>query len=288
MGDGAIAVEVLRRAEQRLAASGVESPRAEAEALLGWLEGTGRAGLYGRRGRLSSRVVRAMSWATGRRGAGVPLQRLTGEQWFCGLRLRVASGVFIPRPETEVLVEAALELVAGLEAPTVVDVGTGTGAVGLAVKDRRSDARVMATDVSRRAVALARWNAARLGLEVDVRRGDLLEPVPGELGGRVDLIVSNPPYLTEEEVAAAPREVRVEPRTALVGGTRVHARIVAAADRWLRPGGRLAMEVGASEGEEVAGLLAAFEEVRVVADLAGRDRVVIGRARAAVVGPRGG
>jgi release factor glutamine methyltransferase len=208
----------------------------------------------------------------------VPLQYLTGEQQFLDLVLGVAPGVFVPRPETEVLVERALEVLPGDGAPVVVDVGTGTGAVALAVKRLRPGARVVAADVSEDAVAVARANASRHALDVEVLHGDLLSPIGEDLRGRVDLVVSNPPYVTREEYESLPREVRAEPYEALVGGTDVHRRLAAEAPAWLRPGGWLVVEVGAAQGSEVRDLLAArFDRVEVLPDLAGRDRVVRGR-----------
>lgn len=278
----------LRAGESYLARRGVASPRVEAEVLLMHVLGADRAALYARRAALTEAEAAAYRRALHRRAAGTPLQYLTGRQAFFGLELEVAPGVFIPRPETEVLVEVALGLLEDRERPLVVDVGTGTGAIALAVKARRPDARVLATDRSAAAVALARRNAARLGLEIEVLEGDLLAPIPASLRGRVDLLVSNPPYVTEEEYASLPPEVRAEPPEALVGGTEHHRRLAAAAPGWLAPGGWLAVEVGASQGQEVAALFRRhLERVEVVPDLTGRDRVVRGR-RPPGVGPAGG
>jgi release factor glutamine methyltransferase len=190
----------------------------------------------------------------------------------------VRPGVFIPRPETEVLVDVALEWLDEAEDPVVVDVGTGTGAVALAIADERRGARVFAIDLSPEAVELAQENAARLGLSVTVLQGDLLEPLPQELRGTVDLVVSNPPYVTDAQYEDLPAEVRADPRLALVGGTGLHERLAAGAIGWLRPGGALAVEIGASQGPDVAKVMeGSYEEVRIVPDLAGRDRIVVGR-----------
>ena len=222
--------------------------------------------------------ARTFGRALCQRCAGSPLQHLTGEQAFRRISVVVRPGVFIPRPETEVLVDVSLEVLEGGENPVVVDVGTGTGAVALAIADERPEARVFATDLSPEAVELAESNAARLGLSVAVLQGDLLEPLPPELRGGVDLVVSNPPYVTDAEYEDLPAEVRAEPRLALLGGTRLHERLGAEAIGWLRRGGALAVETGASQGPDVAKVLeAAYEEVRTVADLAGRDRIVVGR-----------
>jgi len=269
---------VLAETAGYLADHGVESPEAEAEILLAHLLRTDRAGLRSRRGALTAEERDLLSRMLLVRASGVPLQHLTGDQPFFEMRLRVRPGVFIPRPETEILVEQGLQSLATTEHPIVVDVGTGTGAVALAVKAARPEARVLATDASREAVVLARENAEHLGLEIEVLGGDLLSPLPEKLRGSVDLIVSNPPYVTEAEYADLPAVVRADPMDALVGGTEVHARLAGEAPRWLRPGGWLAMEIGATQGSEVAALLAeGYERVEVVPDLAGLDRVVRGR-----------
>lgn len=270
--------EVLTRATTYLSAHGVESPRETAEALLEYFLRVDRTGLYARAEGLDTRTAKLYGRALCQRCHGVPLQYLTGEQQFLDLVLGVAPGVFVPRPETEILVERALEALEGRTAPIVVDVGTGTGAVALAVKRSRPDARVLATDVSDEAVSVARANAFRHDLQVEVSAGDLLSPLAGELRGRMDLIVSNPPYVTREEYEELPAEVRAEPYEALVGGTDIHRRLAEEAPTWLRPGGWLVVEIGASQADEVRGLLdRRFEGVEALPDLAGRDRVVRGR-----------
>jgi release factor glutamine methyltransferase len=270
--------EVLTRATTYLSAHGVESPRETAEALLEYFLRVDRTGLYARAEGLDTRTAKLYGRALCQRCHGVPLQYLTGEQQFLDLVLGVAPGVFVPRPETEILVERALEALEGRTAPIVVDVGTGTGAVALAVKRSRPDARVLATDVSDEAVSVTRANASRHDLQVEVSAGDLLSPLAGELRGRMDLIVSNPPYVTREEYEELPAEVRAEPYEALVGGTDIHRRLAEEAPTWLRPGGWLVVEIGASQADEVRGLLdRRFEGVEALPDLAGRDRVVRGR-----------
>jgi release factor glutamine methyltransferase len=270
--------EVVTRAADYLARHEVESPRETAEALLQYFLGTDRSGLYTRGEGLDTRTARLFGRALCQRCHGVPLQYLTGEQQFFDLVLGVAPGVFVPRPETEVLVERALEVVP--DAGTVVDVGTGTGAVALAIKRFRPAASVWATDVSEEAVRVARANASRHDLGIEVLRGDLLAPLPGDLRGNLDLVVSNPPYVTREEYATLPAEVRAEPYEALVGTTDVLGRLIDEAPGWLAAGGWLVVEIGASRGDEVQGLMAGrFEDIEVLPDLAGRDRVVRGCRR---------
>ena len=271
--------EVLRRATTYLERHGVQSPRQTAEVLLASILRTDRAGLYSRSEGLGQGEATAFGRALCRRCAGHPVQHLTGRQSFRGLDLAVFPGVFVPRPETEWLAEAALGLLDG-ERPVVVDVGTGTGAIALAVKAERPGAVVLATDLSPEAVRLARGNADRLGLDVAVLEGDLLAPLSPELAGSVDLIVSNPPYVDPDDAADLPIEVRFDPPLALFGGTEVHRRLVEEAPHWLRSGGGLALEVGDGQAGEVAAMLHdRFVDVRVLPDLAGRDRVVTGRLR---------
>ncbi|HWC32620.1 MAG TPA: peptide chain release factor N(5)-glutamine methyltransferase [Actinomycetota bacterium] len=272
--------DVLSRAADYLERHGVESPWETVEALLMYFLGTDRAGLYSRTDGLDTRTAKLFGRALCQRCHGVPLQYLTGEQQFMDLVLGVAPGVFVPRPETEVLVERALETVEGVADPVVVDVGTGTGAIALAMKRQRPHATVLATDVSPDAVAVARANASRLALDVDVLEGDLLSPLADDIRGRVDLVVSNPPYVTREEYDELPDEVRAEPYEALVGGTDVHRRLAEESPPWLRPGGWLVVEIGATQADDVRRLLDdRYERVDVHPDLAGRDRVARGRLR---------
>jgi len=270
--------EVLRRASGYLDRHGVESPHATAEILLMHVLGTDRAGLYARSEGLDGREARMYGRAICQRCTGTPVQHLTGDQPFRRITLEVRPGVFVPRPETELLVEHALAEVGDREGPVVVDAGTGTGAIALAVKDERPDATVFATDLSTEAVDLARANASRLGLDVTVVVGDLLEPLPVELRGWVDLVVSNPPYVPAEDLEGLPAEVRADPALALVGGIDVYERLGAQAARWLQGEGVLAVEIDARLGPQVTRALSgAFADVRVERDLAGRDRVVLAR-----------
>jgi release factor glutamine methyltransferase len=272
--------EVVTRASVYLAQHEVESPRETAEALLLYFLGTDRVGLYARAEGLDTRTAKLYGRALCQRCHGVPLQYLTGEQQFLDLVLGVAPGVFVPRPETELLVERSLEVLEQDAEPVVADVGTGTGAIALAIKRRRPDASVFATDISEEAVAVARANASRHALDITVLHGDLLSPLPQELRGTLGLVVSNPPYVTREEYETLPEEVKAEPYDALVGGTNVHRRLAESAPGWLSSGGWLVMEIGAEQGSELRRTFAEwFEGVEVLPDLAGRDRVVRARLR---------
>ena len=271
--------EVVRRAAGYLDRHGVESPAPTAETLLMTVLGVDRAQLYTRAEGLSSREARAFGRALCLRCTGSPVQHLTGEQAFRRLSLSVRPGVFIPRPETEVLVGVALDAIGDVREPVVVDVGTGTGAVGLAMKDERPDATVFATDRSPEAVELARSNAERLELGVTVLEGDVLSSLPSEIRGRVDLVVSNPPYLAAEEFEELPAEVRADPRSALVGDMELYERLAAEASDWLGMGSVLAVEVDARHALEVVETLvrAGFFDVQKVKDMNGLYRVVMGR-----------
>jgi release factor glutamine methyltransferase len=209
-----------------------------------------------------------MDLAARRRGRE-PVAYILGVKGFRTIDLAVDARVLVPRPETEHVVEAALTLRHGAR---VADVGTGSGAIALALKAERPDLSVVATDSSAAALEVARANASRLGLEVELLHGDLLDPVAGEL----DAVLSNPPYVAAGD--ALPPDVALhEPREALLAGADgldVLRRLVAAAEGVAF----LALEVGAGQAGAVAELMAAWPRVEIVRDLAGHERVVVGRA----------
>lgn len=206
-----------------------------------------------------------------RRARGEPIAYILGVKEFYGLPLAVNPAVLIPRPETELLVELAL----GLAPASVLDLGTGSGAIALALKRHQPAARVVAVERSAAALAVAQRNALRLGLEVEFRHGLWYEPVAGE---RFDAVVSNPPYVSEDDPHLAEGDVRFEPRSALAAGPDGLAsirEIAAGAAAHLRPGGRLLLEHGLGQDAEVRQLLreAGLEDVRSWPDLAGIARV---------------
>lgn len=219
-----------------------------------------------------------------RRRAGEPLQYLEGRLPFGPIELRVDRRALIPRPETEQLWETAVAVLGGAGPGTpIVDVGTGSGALALALKRVFPAARVYATDLSAAALDLARENAAANGLDVTFLRGDLFAPLPPTLRGRVEMIVANPPYLSEQDWRGLPDEIRLhEPREALVGGptgTEVLARIAEEAYRWLGVGGWLLCEIGETQAEAALRLFGAYgREVR--GDLVGRPRFLVARREA--------
>ena len=253
--------DALREAERRLAAAGLDTPRVDAELLVAHALGVSRTGLYAD---LDAQVD-GLEPLLARREAREPLAYVLGEWGFRRLTLKTDPRALVPRPETEIVVERALELLDGAVAPRVLDIGVGSGAIALALKDERPDAHVTAVDVSVVALALARENAERLGLDVELREQGLDAAAEGW-----DLVVSNPPYV--ETLAGLQPELGYEPEGALVG-TGFHERIAATARTRF-----LVFEVGDGQAADVARVLeaAGYCDVRVTADLAGVDRVVEG------------
>jgi release factor glutamine methyltransferase len=253
-----------------LTAAGVQSPRLDAEVLLAAAIGVDRAALIADPGRaIEPEAARAFQEYARRRVAREPVAYILGRKAFRRLELAVDPRVLIPRPETEHVVEAALDIPHGAR---VVDVGTGSGAIALALADERPDLRVVGTDVSADALAVARANGERLGLAVEWLQGDLLEPVSGE----VDAVVGNPPYV-ESGSKLAPEIGSHEPAVALFGGQDgldFYRRLAPAAAGVAF----VAFEVAGYQAEPVAELLGAEGfDTHVVKDLAGIDRVVVGR-----------
>jgi release factor glutamine methyltransferase len=278
----------LRAAAARLQGR-VASPGAEAEELLGRLLGVSRSQLLMARERpLPEPEARRLDRWLARRLAGEPIQYITGRAAFRGLDLAVAPGVLIPRPETEGLVEAVLrELSAESKrwpAPRVLELGTGSGAIALAIAQEHPAAAVTATDVSPDALEVASTNAAALGLSAAVRflRGDWFEPI--EQDERFEAVVSNPPYIATSEWDDLPHDVRAhEPAQALFSGaTGLEAlrEIVDQAPHHLVASGLLAIEVAESRALEVEAWLEGsrdWERVSLLEDLAGRPRVLLAR-----------
>jgi release factor glutamine methyltransferase len=265
--------EIVERAAATLADAGVPTPRADAEWIVAHSLGMNRSDLVAD----SHKVVEdAAVWPlVDRRAAREPLAYVLGEWGFRRLTLRCDARALVPRPETEQVVERCLELLRDVASPRVLDVGTGTGAIALALKDERPDASVIALDASADALALARENAELTGLDIEFLHADLHDGLPA---GPFDLVVSNPPYVRADEMDALDPEVRNwEPRAALVD-ERQTAALVRAAHAVLAPGGHLVLEIHAAGAREVVHLFeeAGYAEVRITEDLAERDRVVEG------------
>lgn len=268
---------------------GDEHPRRSAEWILSAATGLTRTEIYAYHDRPLTPAERIeVREALKGRANGLPLQYLSGEMPFRRIVLKVERGVFIPRPETEVLVEEGLEFLAkeGVADPVVLDLCTGSGCIACSVAREHSDARVWAVDLSPDAVRVATANAERLGVgdRVTVLLGDLTGPLPPELKGQVDLILANPPYVPTADMAALPREILdYEPPLALDGGDdglAVADRIVSEAVQWLRPGGLLAMELDENKVQDAARTMDIWlDGSRIRSDLTGRDRFAVGVRR---------
>lgn len=268
-----------------LASRGSESPRLDAEVLLAHVRGCPRIALYtafdtpvadAERSRFRELVKR--------RGEGEPVAYLVGSKEFFSLPFAVNKGVLVPRPETEGLVVRTLDLCKALTAPRIIDVGTGSGAIAVTLAKHLPHAVVVATDISPEALAVARDNAARHGVAERIRFVECDLMAAAEAAGPWDVIVSNPPYVREDEFESLPRDVRLhEPRTALVSGptgVEVVARLAAAAAESLAPGGWLLVEIGpavAAAAEAVLDAQAGLVREPTLPDIAELPRIVQAR-----------
>jgi release factor glutamine methyltransferase len=282
-------LELLRWTARHFAARGIETARLDAELLLASVLDCDRLRLYVDHDKPVGEAERARfrELVRARAGERVPVSILLGRREFWSLPLAVTRDVLTPRPETETLVAAALDALPDPEREwSVLDVGTGAGAIALAIASERPKARVTATDVSPAALAVARENAAALGLAERVRflEGSLFEPVAGELasGARFDAVVSNPPYVARRDAAGLPPELRHEPEIALFAGEDGDDVLRALADEVagaLAPGGFAAFELDPRQAERVASWLAGagLAGATIHRDAAGRPRVVSAR-----------
>ncbi len=279
---------ILSRLTEVFERAGIETPRLDAEVLLGFCLGKDRAELYRDLSMEleNDRILRILELA-GRRKRREPMAYIRGFREFWSLEFTVTPAVLVPRPETECLVEEVLALrdaYRGARA-RILDIGAGSGAVGIAVASEWPDCEMTATELSAAALEVARQNAKRLlgaGRTITFVQGDLYEGTEGVF----DIVCSNPPYISESEYETLAREVTLyEPRGALVAGplgTEVHRRIAEGAREKLNSGGWLLMEMGAEQRAaltEILGQTGLFEEIRFRADLAGLDRVVIARRK---------
>ena len=269
--------EVLKITEARLEAAGLETPQTEAAALLGALLQLSRSELYLSRTYVLTfaETERLEAWLV-RRERREPLQHIVGTASFYGLELRVTPDTLIPRPETEMLVEYGLGALRSTVRPRILDVGTGSGAVALALKHERPDAQVWATDLSQAALEVARENAERLGLGVHFLRSNLLSnPEVSALTRKTDLLISNPPYLPEGDAAWLSPEVRCDPPGALFSGRDglAHFRQLSTqAFTLLEPGAVCLVELDPRNVREAQAESAAWAETAILCDLVGRER----------------
>jgi release factor glutamine methyltransferase len=269
---------------ERLREAGLPTARHDAEWLLATVLGVPRFALYTDRRPISSEEADRFHGLITRRAAHEPVQYLVGFEEFRELRLRVTPEVLVPRPETEALVEWALEVIGAESRPRAADIGTGCGAVACALAAGHPGVEVAAVDCSPSALAVAAENVARLGLGARIRllAGDGLEPVFSN-EAPIDLVVANPPYLPSAVIPSLPLEVsRYEPRVALDGGPdgmAVSRRIIFAAGRALRPGGWLLLEIGDEQAGPLGSLLAAegFTRIEARRDLTGVERCLGGQ-----------
>lgn len=282
--------ELLELTGRYLDEKGVTSARLNAERLLSDVLGLTRLELFCQHDRpvLGGEVDRFRELVR-RRAGGEPLQRILGETEFYSRPFKMEPGVFIPRPETERLVEAAVRLLEPLRrsdrTPVAVEIGCGSGAIAVCLALELPRLQVYASDVNPRAVALTLRNARLLGAgsRVHAEEGSRFDPLPPHLRGQVDLLVSNPPYIRSEDLAGLPVEVREhDPVAALDGGTdglRFYQALASGMGDWLRPGGSVAVEIGSDQGAAVSGIFAASggQDLDLIQDYAGRDRVVTAR-----------
>ena len=261
---------------EALAAARGQIDRLDARLLLQYATGCSHADLLARPEMpvIAPAYAQFAEWVA-RRAAGEPFAYLVGEAEFRGQVFQVSPAVLIPRPETEVLIDLALAKLAGLTAPRLVDLGTGSGIVAISLALECPAAQVAAVDLSADALAVARNNAGRLGARVDFRQGDWFAPLAGE---RFDLVVSNPPYVADGDPHLALNGLPFEPKMALTDGADGLAcirRIITDAPKHLKPGGWLLFEHGYDQGEASRNLLTAagFKAASTFPDLAGIDRV---------------
>jgi release factor glutamine methyltransferase len=279
--------QVLDEVTDRLEAAGVPTPEVDARLLVDAVED--------RFGSLEHCDRAVLDGLVARRAARVPLQVVLGRTTFRWVDLEVVPGVFVPRPETEIVAGLAIDACAGRRQAVVLEPCTGSGAIACALLVEVPEVHVVATEVDDLAVDLARRNVAAVragrasppawratgGADVEVLHGDLLAPVSPLLRGRVDVLVSNPPYLPSGDLPTmAPEVAGHDPHRALFGGEDGHelvAALLAAAPVWLRPGGVVVLEIDDRRGPEVAAAATAagLVDVRVVPDLTGRDRAVV-------------
>ena len=273
--------DALTAAIQRLTATHVPSPRLNAEILLMFVLGCDRAHLYAHPERVLTSEERARyDEALAQRARGMPSQYIIGHQEFWGMDFLVSPAVLVPRPETEHVIEAVLPPAKAMDRPKIVDVGTGSGCIAIALASELPKAEIHATELSAGALEVARANAARHQLErrIHFYPTDLLQ---GLEGGFFDFVVSNPPYVGESEEDQVQLEVRkFEPRQAVFAGhtgLEVMERLVPEAHRVLKADGWLVMEISGTIAAGVQHLLSSWNDVRVVEDLQRIPRVVVAR-----------
>lgn len=275
--------ELLTKGEDLLTRAGKDSPRYDARALYMFLTGLDNTGLImAQREDVAQNIQARYLSLIQERASGIPLQHITGHQGFMDLDLKVGPEVLIPRPETELLVEEALRALreeydaADAPAPEVLDICTGSGAIGLSVKRHFPKAQVTLSDISDGALQTAEANAELNGLKVTILKSDMFKALEGR---NFHMILCNPPYITDREIETLTEEVREhEPMIALSGGADgldFYRILAEEAPKHLNRGGWLIMEIGYDQGETVPALMRNLGDTRVLKDLNGLDRMVI-------------
>ncbi len=271
---------ILDWSRQYFGSHGAESPRLDAEVLLSHLLRQQRIFLYVHFDQpLTSEELARYREMVKRRAAGEPVAYICGEKEFMGLTFKVTPSVLVPQPDTETLVEAAIERLRGKNSPRIADICTGSGAIAIALAHYLPESSIVATEISPDALSIAKENAEALGLSdcSEFREGDLLAPLSGET---FDAIVSNPPYIPSAEIDGLPREVRAEPKIALDGGADgldFYRRLVGESAALLNDGGFLAVECGDTQAGAIADMAVTggFGKTEIIRDLAGKERVVV-------------
>ena len=282
---------LLKKGQEILAQAGIEEAGLDARLLLEYITGKSRAYYlaHGEECVTKETADRYLELVTGR-SQHIPLQHLTHQAFFMGYEFYVNQNVLIPRQDTETLVEEALKCMNSMKEPEILDMCTGSGCILISLLLEREDAKGAGADISPEALAVAKKNAKDLGVE---KRAEFVESdtfsAPyfykkgGKEGEKYDILISNPPYIATEEIETLMEEVRLhDPRGALDGredGLYFYRNITAEAGKYLRPGGWLLYEIGCTQGAAVSGMMktAGFEQVQVIKDLPGLDRVVIGQ-----------
>ncbi len=278
-------LELLRWAEAKLSSFKIESPRRTAEILLGKLIACDKIGLYLDKNTVKKSIELKFRSMVSRRIKGVPVQYITGSERFMDSKFLVSKDVLIPRPETEELVERLVELYDreyGNTNPHLLDIGTGPGIIAISLTKLRKFSKIYASDISKKALKIALKNA-RLNriFGIDFLYSDIYKRL-GHLKGKLDIIVSNPPYISRRDYLKLPKELKSEPKVALYGGInglKYYRRIISSASEYIkRSGGYLALEIGYDQAMPITAMLKEINsDYTVYKDLSGHDRIIIAR-----------
>jgi len=285
---GSTCLDILNQAVEKLKLAGIDRPRTNVELLLGAVLNKSKVDLYLDRDRiLTSDEIDQFHQCIKERISGRPVQYIIGTVEFFGLEFKVDQRVLIPRPETETLVEVVIEQLANKEKPRIIDLGTGSGAIAISLAANLQSSFIYATDVSKEALEVAKENALRNKVEsqIEFLWGDLFEPLKkGNFEGQIDCVVSNPPYVSKDELETLPKEVKdYEPIVALESekdGLFFHKKIIESSLDFLSKGGILALEVGLGQANKVADLIRNQKDLKkteIKKDLGGIKRIVVSR-----------